>query len=108
MKTDSEPNPSITSASRGSSSAWSYELAFCRNRGIINPQEQEKLRTSHVAVAGVGGVGGIDLVTLARLGIGRFTIADPDVFEISNTNRQYGAASSTLSSPKADVMAAIV
>ncbi|SRR5579871_997702 len=88
--------------------AWSYDAAFCRNRGLINSAEQEKLRNSRVAVAGMGGVGGIDLVTLARLGIGKFTIADPDSFEISNTNRQYGAAFSTLGSMKADVMAAIV
>jgi molybdopterin/thiamine biosynthesis adenylyltransferase len=108
MKTDSELNPSPASATQGAKPAWSYEKAFCRNRGLINPQEQETLRSSRVAVAGVGGVGGIDLVTLARLGIGRFTIADPDVFEISNTNRQYGATSSTLGCSKAEVMAAIV
>lgn len=88
--------------------SWSYDAAFCRNRGLIDTAEQEKLRNSRVAIAGVGGVGGIDLVTLARLGIGRFTIADPDVFEISNTNRQYGASSSTLGCSKADVMATIV
>lgn len=88
--------------------AWSYDTAFCRNRGLINTEEQAKLRASRVAIAGMGGVGGIDLVTLARLGIGRFTLADPDVFEASNSNRQYGAASSTLGRSKAEVMAAIV
>lgn len=88
--------------------AWSYADAFQRNRGLINAAEQEKLRNSRVAVAGLGGVGGIDLVTLARLGIGRFTIADPDVFDIANMNRQYGASSSTLGRSKADVMATIV
>ena len=36
-----------------------------------------------------GGVGGIHLVTLARLGIGAFNIADPDCFELANFNRQY-------------------
>jgi molybdopterin/thiamine biosynthesis adenylyltransferase len=56
----------------------------------------------------MGGVGGIDLVTLARLGIGRFTIADPDVFEVANTNRQYGATMSTIGRSKSDVMAQIV
>jgi molybdopterin/thiamine biosynthesis adenylyltransferase len=56
----------------------------------------------------MGGIGGIDLVTLARLGIGRFTIADPDVFDVSNTNRQYGATRSTLGRSKADVLAEVV
>jgi molybdopterin/thiamine biosynthesis adenylyltransferase len=53
----------------------------------------------------MGGVGGIHLVTLARLGIGRFTIADPDVFETVNFNRQYGATTRTLGRSKAKVMA---
>ena len=61
-----------------------------------------------VAIAGMGGIGGIDAVTLARMGVGRFTIADPDTFDVANTNRQYGAAASTLDQPKAEVMAAMV
>ncbi len=87
---------------------WSYEVAFSRNRGLIGPEEQERLRNSRVAIVGMGGVGGVDLVTLARLGIGRFSIADPDVFEVANANRQYGAARSTWGRSKAEVMAEIV
>jgi molybdopterin/thiamine biosynthesis adenylyltransferase len=108
MTTDSDTTPSPTTATQGGKPAWSYETAFCRNRGLINPQEQEKLRSSRVAIAGLGGVGGVDLVTLARLGIGRFTIADPDTFELANTNRQFGAMQSTLQCSKAEVMAQIV
>jgi len=89
-------------------SRWSYEEAFCRNRGLITHEEQQLLRNCRVAIAGLGGIGGIDLVTLARLGIGQFTIADPDVFEPANTNRQVGAMSSTMGQAKATVMAAIV
>jgi molybdopterin/thiamine biosynthesis adenylyltransferase len=85
--------------------AWSYEEAFTRNLGLISPEEQQRLRTSRVAIAGMGGVGGIHLVTLARLGIGRFTIADPDVFEPVNMNRQAGAACSTMGRYKVEVMA---
>lgn len=88
--------------------AWSYHEAFSRNLGLISTAEQQHLRTSRVAVAGLGGVGGIDLVALARLGIGKFTIADPDVFEIRNTNRQYGAMYSTRGRYKTDVMRDIV
>ena len=82
-----------------------YTEAFKRNQGLISPEEQERLRQAHVAIAGLGGVGGIDLITLARLGIGHFSIADPDTFEIHNFNRQYGATVSTLGESKADVMA---
>ncbi len=86
---------------------WSYEQAFVRNRGLITREEQQRLRNSRVAIAGMGGIGGVDLVTLARLGIGRFTIADPDFFGLANTNRQFGATCSTMGRPKADVMAEI-
>ena len=87
---------------------WDYHTAFSRNLGLVTPQEQQRLRNSRVAVVGMGGVGGIDLVTLARLGIGRFTIADPDRFEVANTNRQYGATRSTVGRLKAEVMAEIL
>lgn len=89
-------------------SAWSYDEAFGRNLGLITRSEQETLRTSRVAIAGMGGVGGLHLVTLARLGIGQFTIADPDTFEVANTNRQYGATSSTCGHPKVEVMASVL
>jgi molybdopterin/thiamine biosynthesis adenylyltransferase len=58
-----------------------------------------------VAIVGMGGVGGIHLVTLVRLGIGGFHIADPDHFELANFNRQYGANLRTLGRNKAEVMA---
>lgn len=94
-------------ASIAKASRWTYEAAFKRNRGLITEEEQQKLRNSRVAIAGMGGVGGVHLVTLARLGIGKFTIADPDEFEVANFNRQYGATVSNLGRNKAEVMAEI-
>ena len=55
-----------------------------------------------VAVAGMGGVGGVHLITLARLGVGRFNIADPDTFEVANFNRQYGALQRNVGRGKAE------
>jgi molybdopterin/thiamine biosynthesis adenylyltransferase len=52
----------------------------------------------------MGGVGGVHLATLMRLGISRFHIADPDVFEVVNFNRQYGALVSNIGKSKVDVM----
>lgn len=83
---------------------WCYEEAFSRNQGILNAKEQLKLRHSHVAIAGMGGVGGSHLMTLVRLGIGHFTIADPDQFETANFNRQYGAKVNTIGRSKVEVM----
>ena len=88
--------------------AWSYTEAFSRNLGLVSSTEQDQLRKTRVAVVGLGGVGGVDLVALARTGIGKFTIADPDIFEMRNTNRQYGAMCSTQGRCKADVMCDIV
>jgi len=85
---------------------WNYDEAFSRHRGLICPVEQQLLRESRVAIAGLGGVGGIHLVTLARLGIGGFHLADPDDFELVNFNRQYGATTRSLGCSKVEVMAA--
>ena len=97
--------PKKESSTLKSTPQWSYAEAFKRNRGLITEEEQEKLRNSRVAIAGMGGVGGVHLVTLARLGIGKFTIADPDVFEVANFNRQYGATISNVGRNKAEAMA---
>lgn len=83
---------------------FDYPAAVSRNIGWVTQEEQERLRQSHVAIAGLGGVGGAHLLTLARLGIGRFTIADFDEFSIHNFNRQAGAFMSTVGQPKARVL----
>ena len=88
--------------------AFQYDEAFSRNIGWVTPQEQAVLRTRRVAVAGGGGVGAQHLLTLARLGIGKFHIADFDTYDVANFNRQAGAMMSTLGQPKADVMARMV
>lgn len=85
--------------------SFSYDLAFSRNIGWVTPDEQARLKTRRVAIAGVGGVGGVHLLTLARLGITRFHIADFDAFDIANLNRQAGAFMSTMGLPKAEVAA---
>lgn len=83
---------------------FSYDLAFSRNVGWLTEDEQQQLRQKRVAIAGMGGVGGIHLLTLARLGIEKFTIADFDVFELANFNRQVGASITNLNRPKVLVL----
>jgi len=85
--------------------SWSYKEAFSRNLGILTQADQDQLRNSHVAIAGMGGVGGVHLITLVRLGIGNFSIADPDYFEAANFNRQYGAKIASIGRSKVEVMA---
>jgi len=85
-------------------SQFDYSAAFTRNTGWVTQSEQGLLRSKRVAIAGLGGVGGSHLLTLTRLGIGAFTLADFDSFEIANFNRQTGAAVSTLGRKKTDVL----
>ena len=84
---------------------FDFQRAFSRNIGWVTQQEQEILRSKKIAIAGLGGVGGSHLLTLTRLGIGAFHIADFDSFELANFNRQAGASVSNLDRPKTDVMA---
>jgi molybdopterin/thiamine biosynthesis adenylyltransferase len=86
-------------------SPFDYDEAVSRNIGWVTPEEQAMLRRTRVAIAGLGGVGGSHLLTLARLGVGAFHIADFDTFELANFNRQVGATVSHLGRPKADVLA---
>lgn len=84
---------------------FDYNLAFSRNIGWVTEAEQAILRTKRIAIAGLGGVGGSHLLTLTRLGVGKFNIADFDRFELANFNRQAGATLSHLGQPKVDVLA---
>lgn len=83
---------------------FDYGTAFSRHIGWVTESEQQRLKNARVAIGGLGGVGGVHLLTLARMGIGRFTIADFDVFDVVNFNRQVGATVSTLERPKIDVL----
>ncbi|HEY2003720.1 MAG TPA: ThiF family adenylyltransferase [Candidatus Saccharimonadia bacterium] len=81
------------------------ENHLSRNTGFISKTQQDKLGNSTIAIAGVGGVGGRIAVELTRLGVGHLKIADPEVFSISNLNRQEGSYQSTIGKSKADTIA---
>lgn len=83
---------------------FDYQLAFSRNIGWVTEAEQAVLRSKRIAIAGLGGVGGSHLLTLTRLGIGHFHIADLDIFEQENFNRQAGGSMPYVGRAKADVL----
>ena len=87
--------------------AFNYEKAFSRNIGWVTEVEQKTLRGKKIAIAGLGGVGGAHLLTLTRLGIGSFHIADFDTFDIPNFNRQAGAMMSSMGRRKTEVLSAM-
>ena len=95
------------SAVATTTAVFDYSAAFDRNVGWLTEREQHQLRSKRVAIAGMGGVGGSHVLTLARLGVGKFHIADFDKFEVGNFNRQAGATISTLGCLKVEVLAAM-
>jgi molybdopterin-synthase adenylyltransferase len=78
---------------------------YSRNEKMLTFKENQKLRQFNVAVVGCGGLGGHIIEMLARLGIGRITAIDGDVFEESNLNRQLLSSPEVLGRPKAEVAA---
>ncbi len=52
------------------------------------PGVHARLRGARVGIAGLGGLGSAVAVALARMGVGALVIADNDVVEPSNLNRQ--------------------
>ncbi|XVQ83001.1 ThiF family adenylyltransferase [Microbispora siamensis] len=77
---------------------------FQRNLGILDEESMKRVADTHVLVAGVGGAGGQCAVDLARLGFGWVTLADFDVYEAHNANRQIGSFDSTLGKPKIEIV----
>jgi molybdopterin/thiamine biosynthesis adenylyltransferase len=90
------------------SESFDYGTAFSRNIGWVTAEEQARLKRSRVAIAGLGGVGGAHALTLARLGVGSFHLADFDTFGVHNINRQAGAFMSSVGSRKAEVIGRMV
>lgn len=81
------------------------DLPFSRQMLLLGEESQKKLERSAVLLFGVGGVGSYVAEALARAGVGRITLIDPDEVALSNCNRQLAALHSTLGQKKAQVMA---
>ncbi len=79
-------------------------------RQIVLPQVggpgQRKLKASSVALIGAGAIGSAALPALAGAGVGRLTIIDDDVVELSNLHRQLIFREDQAGRPKAEIAAA--
>lgn len=73
---------------------------YLRNHNAISPQEQALLAQKRVVIIGCGGLGGYLLEQLGRLGVGFVRVVDPDLFEVSNLNRQLLSSNLNLGKPK--------
>jgi molybdopterin/thiamine biosynthesis adenylyltransferase len=74
---------------------------YIRNMDILSIPEQLKLAESRVAIVGAGGLGGQVVVLLARIGVGTLVVADYDLFDETNLNRQALCIEKTIGEPKA-------
>lgn len=82
---------------------FDYNDFVSRNSGLV--EHQDTLKRTTVAIAGCGAEGGSTAITLARMGVGSLRLSDPDVFDLSNVNRQWGSSSETVGRNKAEVVA---
>ena len=65
-------------------------MAKWKERAVLLFKEEgiQKLENANVLVVGLGGVGSFAAEFLARAGVGKMTIVDGDVVDITNLNRQ--------------------
>jgi molybdopterin/thiamine biosynthesis adenylyltransferase len=72
----------------------------------VGERGQERLRHASVLVVGAGGLGAPALYYLAAAGVGRLTVVDDDVVELSNLQRQILYTTADIGSGKAETAAA--
>ncbi len=74
---------------------------YSRNIGVITRKEQALLSQKSVCVIGCGGLGGGAIENLTRIGVGKLTVVDSDVFDVTNLNRQVLSNESNIGRSKA-------
>ena len=79
---------------------------FMRAEAMLGGEAMNRLKSSCVAVVGLGGVGSWCAEALARSGVGQLILLDQDEVSLSNRNRQLCALEETVGISKTAVMAA--
>lgn len=75
-----------------------------RTELLIKEDGTEKLQNANLLVIGLGGVGSFAAEFLARAGVGKMTIVDGDIVDITNINRQLPALHSTIGQSKVELV----
>jgi len=78
---------------------------FVRTELLVGSAALARLAGASVAVFGIGGVGSYAAEALARAGVGRITLVDHDVIDVTNINRQIHALTETVGAAKTEAMA---
>jgi len=80
------------------------ENQFSRTEMMLGKDAVERLKSTRVAIFGIGGVGSFTAEALARAGVGELHLFDSDKVSLSNINRQIIALHSTVGRHKTEVM----
>lgn len=78
-----------------------YRERFLRSIGIISESQLSTIKQTSIALAGLG-LGGSLFINLVRMGFEKFHIADLDIFERTNINRQRLAKETTIGRSKVE------
>jgi molybdopterin-synthase adenylyltransferase len=77
---------------------------YLKNMGTVGIEGQARLLRSGALIVGAGGIGGRAAELLARAGVGRLTVVDPDDFDDTNLNRQDFSSEDVIGRSKAEVV----
>lgn len=75
-----------------------------RTELLIGSNSLEKLKSSQIAIFGIGGVGSFAAEALGRCGVGNLVLIDYDVINETNINRQIHSTTKTIGRAKVEVM----
>lgn len=79
-------------------------MRYDRTIALIGDQQLAKMNSCRIMILGLGGVGGHAAEALARLGVGKMVLVDPDIVQETDINRQIIALDSTIGRAKTEVM----
>ncbi len=77
---------------------------FSRTEKLIGSEALNKLKSSKVAIFGIGGVGTYVVEALVRSAVGELVLIDDDDIDITNLNRQIHATTKTVGMAKVEAM----
>ena len=76
-----------------------------RSELLLKADGIQKLKNANLLIVGLGGVGSFAAEFLVRSGIGKLTIVDGDIVDLTNINRQLPALHSTVGQSKVEIVA---
>lgn len=63
-------------------------IRYLKNKNMLSQEECDMLLGKSVCIVGCGGLGGYIIEMIGRIGVGKITAVDGDVFDLTNLNRQ--------------------